>query len=364
MIRPAMLRRYLGAKFLTTIGGTFLFLCVLIFMVDFLEILRQASKNQNVPISKVIMITLLRLPSFTEILLSFAVLVGTIATLLVLSRKSELAVMRAGGLSIWQLLRPGIVVAFLIGVFAITVYNPLATYARGEAERLHAATFGREANFFLAQSGGLWLRQDGPDGPTVITANASGKRGLELHAVTFFQYGVGDVFKERVDGHSASLSDGHWVVLKAVVSRIGAEPERFDTYLVSTNLTPDRVQSALESVLSISFWDLPELIAIAEKTGIDAASYKMQYQLLWARPWLLAAMVFLGATVSLRSFRSGGIQTMVVVGMLGGIGLFLLVEVSRQVGVAGLVPAWVAVWVPVGVAGLLALTVLLHQEDG
>jgi lipopolysaccharide export system permease protein len=361
---PVILRRYLRAKFVTMIGGAFLFCCVLIFMIDFLEMLRQAGKSGSVQMSIVILITLLRLPAYTEILLAFAVLVGTIAALMSLSRKSELAVMRAGGLSVWQLLRPGLVLALLIGVVAVSIYNPLATAARTESERLFAVTYGRESNFLRAQSGGLWLRQDGSDGPTVITAGASTKRGLELHAVTLIQFDRSDAFIERVDGAIATLQEGYWLVTDAVVTRTGTEPERFSTYHVSTHLTPDRVQSALGSLLSQSFWELPELIEIAEKTGINAGPYRMQYALLVARPWLLAVMVVLAATVSLRSFRSGGIQTMVMLGLVGGIGLFLLVEISRQVGLAGLVPPWVAVWVPVGVAGLLATTVLLHQEDG
>jgi lipopolysaccharide export system permease protein len=50
--------------------------------------------------------------------------------------------------------------------------------------------------------------------------------------------------------------------------------------------------------------------------------------------------------------------------MVGGIGFFLLSEVSRQIGVAGLISPDAAVWVPIGLALLVSLTVLLHQEDG
>jgi lipopolysaccharide export system permease protein len=55
---------------------------------------------------------------------------------------------------------------------------------------------------------------------------------------------------------------------------------------------------------------------------------------------------------------------MVVTGMVGGIGFFLLTEVSRQVGVAGLVSATTAAWMPISLALLVSITVLLHQEDG
>jgi len=111
-------------------------------------------------------------------------------------------------------------------------------------------------------------------------------------------------------------------------------------------------------------WQLPSLIEVAERAGLSAARYRMQYAQLLSRPALLMAMVVLAATVSLRSFRSGGIQTMVIMGMVGGIGFFLLTEVSRQIGIAGLVSPTTAVWVPIGLALLVALTVLLHQEDG
>jgi lipopolysaccharide export system permease protein len=55
---------------------------------------------------------------------------------------------------------------------------------------------------------------------------------------------------------------------------------------------------------------------------------------------------------------------MLVSGMIGGFGFLLLAEVSRQVGVAGLVSPTAAVWAPVVGAILVSMTVLLHQEDG
>ena len=126
----------------------------------------------------------------------------------------------------------------------------------------------------------------------------------------------------------------------------------------------ERVEDALGSVIALSFWELPSLIELAEKAKLSSFRLRVQYEILLARPLLCAAMVLLAATVSLRSFRQGGIQTMVVAGMVGGIGFFLLTEVSRQIGLAGLVSAAVAVWTPVLIACLTAITVLLHQEDG
>ncbi len=355
---------YLTSRYLTAMLGTFLLCAVLIFMIDFVEVLRQSGKRGNVSAPTLIWMTLLRLPAYSELLLGFAVQVGAISALLMLNRKSELAVMRAAGMSVWQFLRPAMLVALVLGVLAITVYNPLAASARAEAERLFSEVFGREANFLQAQSSGAWLRQEGADGSSVINAHAAHKKGLELVGPMIIQFDKGGAFFERIDGELASLRDGYWEVANAVVTRIGHPPERFSSYLVSTYLSPERVRDALGTAISVSFWELPGIIEATEKAGLSASRFRIQYELLLSRPFLLLAMVLMGATVSLRSFRSGKIQSMVVYGMLGGFGFLLMAEVSRQIGVAGLVSPTLAVWTPVVVAVVVTATVLLHQEDG
>lgn len=359
-----MLSRYIAWRFLTAIIGAFVLCAGLIYMIDFVEMLRQAGKYGGASLGMIAWITLLRLPAYSEVLLTFAVLVGSIATFVNLARSSELAVMRAGGMSAWQFLWPGAVVAFVIGIFAVAVYNPVSAMARAEAERLHAEVFGRSSNFLRQQSGLPWMRQDGNDGPSVIWAASATDNGLKLIRVRILQFDRSHKFVERVNGREARLEDGHWIVSDGWVVRPGEAPQTFTSYAVPTYLSPDRVRDAMGSVRSLSFWELPTIIDLAERAGLASAPYHVQFQLLLSRPFLLVLMVLLAGTVSLKSFRSGGVQTMVVVGIVGGICFFLMVEVSRQVGVAGLVAPWVAVWVPILVAFAFASTIILHQEDG
>jgi lipopolysaccharide export system permease protein len=364
MFRGRRLRRYIAMRFLTAIVGTFVVCMALIFMIDLIELLRQARRAQQLSTWSLAWMTLLRLPSFSEILMPFATLVGSIAALLSLGRRSELAVMRAGGMSAWQFLRPGLTVSFVLGVLAVTLYNPLAATARAEAERLQAEAFGKDASLLQSFGSGSWLRQDGADGPSVMNARAVANQGLTLIGVTAFQYSTSGQFSERIDAEKASLGDGVWHLDKSWVSRAGREPEFHAAWTISTGLTRERAKDALGSEIAVSFWDLPGFIEVAEKAKLSASRFRIQYQLLLSRPFLMVVMVLLAATVSLRSFRSGGVQKMVVTGMLGGILFFLLTEVSRQIGMAGLAPPQLAIWVPLIFAGLVATTIIFHQEDG
>ncbi|MGI9523827.1 MAG: LPS export ABC transporter permease LptG [Hyphomicrobiaceae bacterium] len=358
------LRYYIVRQFATMVVVAFAICAILIFMIDFVELLREAGKGSDVGLGVLLWLAILRLPAYSEILLTFAVLVGSIASLLMMARKSELAVMRAGGLSAWGLISPCVIAALVLGVFSTTIYNPVAAAGRARAEVLFAEAFGKNSNFLRQSSGVPWLRQDSTDGPSVIAASAAAENGVSLLGVRIVQFDEQNRFVERIDAKRARLWDGFWLVEDGWVSRVGHAPKQFESFTVATYLSPERVKDAFGSIISLSFWELPTLIDVVERAGLSAAPYHVQYQLLWARPFLLAVMVLLAATVSLKSFRSGGIQTMVVFGMVGGIGFFLLAEVSRQVGVAGLVAPWVAVWVPVSVACLVSATVLLYQEDG
>jgi lipopolysaccharide export system permease protein len=364
LVTAHTLRRYVAKRFLLGIVGAFLVCACLIYMIDMIELLRISRRARDLSVSTLLWIGLLRLPAFAELLLAFAVLVGSIAALLSLNRRSELTVMRSAGMSVWQFLRPGLVVTFLFGVLAVTLFNPLAASARFEAERLVAEMFGVEAGLLAGKGEGAWLRQDGPDGESVLSARATANQGLNLSGVMAYLFDPKGRFIERIDAERAILHDHYWELQKAVVSRPLREAETFTTYSLSTRLTRESATEALGSEIAVSFWQLPALIEEAEKVKLSATKYRMQYAILLSRPALLIAMVILAATVSLRSFRSGGIQTMVLVGMVGGIGLFLLVEVSRQIGVTGVISPTLAVWAPIAVSLLVSLTVLLHQEDG
>jgi lipopolysaccharide export system permease protein len=364
MRRPRTLGRYIASRFLLGIVITFLLCSVLIFLIDFVELLRQTGRYGEVPVATLALIALLRLPAYAEYLISFAVLVGSIAALLQLSRRSELVVMRAGGMSVWQFLRPGILVALLLGALTATVFNPIAAAGRTAAESLFAEAFGKESNLLSSHSGTSWLRQDGADGQSVISAALASNRGLTLTGVTAFVFSPDGHFVERVDGARVDLREGFWEIRDAWIVRLGREPEKFNTYLLSTYLTPERVTDALGTLFSVSFWELPALIEVAEKAKLSSSRLRIQYEALMSRPLLCAAMVLLAATVSLGSFRAGGIQTMVIARRAGGFGFFLLSEVSRQIGVAGLAPPWAAIWLPVVLVLVVSATVLLHQEDG
>ncbi len=360
------LARYFSLRFLVAMLAVFALCCLLIFFVDFIEMLRRAGKyQQDISAFVLLGITLMRLPSFSELTLPFAVLIGSIVVFLMLSRSSELVVVRAAGISVWQFTLPAVMVAFVLGILFVLAYNPMAAYARAEAEQLYSSAFGRDDESLIASArGGAWLREDGVDGPSVVHAGQVLDQGLDLRDVTVFEYDRKNNLEERVAAKQARLKNGRWELTDAWISAVGQQPEFHHDYLISTYLSPTQVRDSLGTVMAVSFWDLPNFIEIAKKAGLPATQYQVQYQLLLSRPFLLATMVLIAATCSLRAFRFGSVQLKAVAGLAAGFGFFIFSEVSRNFAESGLTSAAAAAWVPVIISASIAITFLLYTEDG
>jgi lipopolysaccharide export system permease protein len=310
-------------------------------------------------------ISAFRVPQLSERILPFAVLVGAMSCYLTLSRRLELVVARAAGVSAWQFVAPAMVAAFLFGTLATTLYNPLAAVLHERSKRLEAEMMGElPASAMRESSGGFWVRQKSGDGAAIINAKSSRGQGSQLGVVSAYTFDSSGQFHQRIEAKSATLEDGYWRFEDARIYASGNPPVVQDSYRLSTSLTPEQVRESFATPETVPFWQLPFYIDMAERAGLGAAGYRLQYQQLLSRPFLLTAMVLLAASVSLRFFRFGGVQKMILGGISAGFLLFVLSKFTEDMSKSELMSPVMAAWIPVLVGSLTGFVVLLHQEDG
>ena len=357
------LARYFGMRFLNTVLLVFAGIFVLVALIDYIELMRRAADIPNVPAILVAKTSLFRVPQVTERILPFCILIGAMSCYLNLSRRLELVVARSAGMSAWQFVAPALIVAFLFGVFATAVYNPISALLQERSKRFEAELFGQ--NNSGAQSGGpFWLGQKTENGQAIINATSSRDQGVSLFGVTIFTFDNAGQFHQRIEARSAVLEPGVWRLLNARVYELKKLPLDLAEFRLQTSLSPEQVRESFATPETVPFWELPLYIQIAEHAGLGAAGYRLQFQKLLARPFFLAAMVFLAAAVSLRFFRFGGIQKMVLSGVAAGFLLYILQKVTEDLSKADLMHPVAAAWLPVLVGGLTGFMALLYQEDG
>src|ERR1700730_11622891 len=290
------LSRYFGFRFLKSVVGSFFGVVALAGMIDYVELLRRGSDWPKATAFVLAEISLFRVPQLSERILPFAVLVGAMSCYLALSRRLELVVARAAGVSAWQFVAPAMIAAFLFGVVATTVYNPIAALLHERSKRLEADMLGENLSALQGSTSGFWVRQKSADGSAIINANSSREQGAELGGVSVFTFDSEGHFQTRIEAKSATLQQGYWLLDDARVYANGKAPDIEDSYRLATNLTLEQVRESFATPETVPFWQLPTYIEMADHAGLGAAGYRLQYQLLLARPFLLAAMVLLAAS--------------------------------------------------------------------
>ena len=310
-------------------------------------------------------ISLFRVPQLAERIMPFAVLVGAMSCYLTLSRRLELVVARAAGVSAWQFVAPAMIAAFLFGTVAttFTTRSPrTCTSARNASKpRCMGELPPRHCRKVQAASG---CARRAPTARPSLTPSRAASRALSSAASASTPSMAPAISRSGSRQRVRRWSKATGGLTTHASIRAAARPLVQETYRLGTNLTPEQVRESFATPETVPFWQLPSYIELADRAGLVAAGYRLQYHLLLARPFLLAAMVLLAASVSLRFFRFGGVQKMVLSGISAGFLLFVLSKVTEDMSKSELMSPVLAAWIPVLVGSLTGFVALLHQEDG
>jgi lipopolysaccharide export system permease protein len=358
------LGRYFAGRFVVAALGVFASIFLLLVLVDYIEMVRKTSSLASASPIMVAETSLFRVPQLLEKMMPFCVLIGAMTCYLALSRRLELVVARAAGVSAWQFIAPALASALILGVIATTGYNPMSASLRELSKRMEAELFGNSGGGGIQDASGFWINQSNSDGQMIINAARSEKQGVRLTGLTLFRFDSENRFKERIEAREAKLEEGRWVFKGVQRFTLNAPPVEQPTLEVATSLTPAQVRNSFSTPETVSFWQLPTYIRSSESSGFATAGYRLQYHKLLALPFLLAAMVMVAASVSLRFFRFGGVQKMVLSGVGAGFLLYVLSKVTEDLSKAELMHPIAAAWLPVIVGGLTGFVALLFQEDG
>jgi lipopolysaccharide export system permease protein len=358
------LGRYFAGRFVVAALGVFAAIFVLLVLVDYIEMVRKTSGLTDVSAIAVAETSLFRVPQLLEKMMPFCILIGAMTCYLALSRRLELVVARAAGVSAWQFIAPALASAIILGLLATTAYNPMSANLRELSKRMEAELFGNAPGGGVQDAAGFWINQINSDGQAIINAARSEQQGARLTGLTVFRFDNNDQFKERIEAQQATLEEGQWLFKSVRRYTLNGPPVDQDTFTLATSLTAAQVRNSFSTPETVSFWQLPGYIRSSESSGFATAGYRLQYHKLIAQPFLLAAMVMLAASVSLRFFRFGGVQKMVLSGVGAGFLLYVLSKVTEDLSKAELMHPIASAWLPVCVGGLTGFLALLYLEDG
>lgn len=365
MILPLYIARRFASMFLRVLL-VFFGIMILIDIIDHLRVF----SGKDIGLDVAARLALMNVPESLYRVLPLIMIMSAIALFLGLARSSELVVVRAAGRSGLRFLVAPLAVALIIGLFTISVLNPLVAATSREYERLLVSYgLGGGSALSVADSG-LWLRQGAEDGQTVIQAARANLDGTELFSVTFLTFNADGLPLTRIEADSAHLIPGAWAMSNAKTWNLTAPNPEATASLqalgatLPSDLTVDRIRDSFGTPSAIPFWQLSSYIEGLEKAGFSARAHRLWLQMELAQPLLMAAMVLIAAGFTMRHVRFGKTGTMVLFAILTGFAVFFLRNFSQSLGANGQIPILLAAWSPPVASVLMSIGLLLHLEDG
>src|SRR5215469_11319801 len=167
------LGRYFAGRFVISALGVFVGIFVLLVLVDYIEMVRKTSGLVEASALMVAETSLFRVPQLLEKMMPFCILVGAMTCYLALSRRLELVVARAAGVSAWQFIAPALAAAILLGVLATVAYNPVSANLRELSKRMEAELLNGAPDGGVQDASGFWLNQVTADGQVIMNAARS-----------------------------------------------------------------------------------------------------------------------------------------------------------------------------------------------
>jgi lipopolysaccharide export system permease protein len=339
-----LLRTYIVKALLRGVATVLAVLVAVTFVIEFVGQLNDVGTG-DYGLQQAVAYIGLRVPRTIFTMLPIAALIGALLSLGNLAVHRELIVMRASGVSSWQLLSAVGLAGFILAAIMVLLGESLAPSLGAYASEMRTRAMHEEIAVG-AKGQATWLRE----GDLIV--------GLRRHAgdlgygggVLMFDLGPDQSLKEVARAESAILdSANRWVLSNYAETSFDERGVTTRTERVSSEahgLNPDLLEL---SVVREDMLDTPSLvryIGYLRANDLDAHRYLVAY---WSRLSNVASvivMTVLALPFVFGGLRSAGAGSRLVVGLIIGLTYYVAGEVLTSAGeVYGLDPLLIA-WAP------------------
>ena len=322
-----ILDRYIGQTVLISIVSVVVVILSLFVLISFVNEFEKIGRAEYT-VWQAILYVGLNIPQTVYEIFPMAALLGTMVGLGILSKNSEMVVIRASGVSRLRIsmavIKSALLLVVLVVIIGEAVAPPAIQYAKQTRIKALASQLSLNTGF------GLWAR----DGKTFInvrnvdndgrlvdinlyTLNDNGELSQQLHAAT-----------ARYDGSAWQLQS----VTQSQISHSGITQTNLLTLEWQTLLDPELVGIVSLEPTNLAVWKLYEYIRYLRRNGLESEQYELA---LWNKlfaPFTILAMVLVAVPFIFGSQRQTSIGLQIVIGFMVGVVFYIANQLAGQIG--------------------------------
>ncbi len=327
--------------FLTILAG----ILIVYVCIDFLQ---KADRfiSHKAGIAQVVSYFLYSIPAMASSALPIAALIAALLSLGNLSRHNEIIAMRAGGMSLAEIIKPVIVGGVLISCLAFVNNEFIMPRATARANHIRNVEIEKKQQRVVFQQRKLWLR--GPDNSIANIDLVSPDRS-EMLGINIYKMDADYNVRERITADSLSWENGSWRLKnsrKFIISGAGIEARSADGEVFNIVDNPSDLGMIAKSSEEMSFTELWDYVRRLKMSGYKAARYEVDLHSKLAFPLSSLLMVLIATPLSIQKVRSGGFGKGIAIAVLIAFIYWAVMSIGTALGRSGALPpiegAWLA----------------------
>ncbi len=366
---PIILYKYFTKDLFKYFLYALVFLIILIFFIDLVELFRRSSNKVGVNyVMKANFIDLIAMASLKILgniqkILPFAALIGSIACFNQWRKKNYYIISKSSGISLWKILSPALVSFFFVGLFSIIILSPFSTLLNKKYENLQTLFFG-EVNVqkFSFDTKGFWIKYTTESKNLIINSNKIDEKTNTLFDVNVFEYDNYKFFKKKIRARKGKFTDRKLILYD--IKSIDANSKVLDlkTYSYAINFDSSQLNVATKNPDRIFLFDFPYYIIKMKSFGLNISKHLVHFFKLICQPFLIISMILLSASLMLRSSERQVEVGIVSLSLVVGFSLYFIGDFIFALGYSEKIPPLLAGFGPT-LIGLFSGCYLISDID-
>lgn len=349
-----MLSKMLFLRFVMILFGISAFVVTL----DVVTYSESILKLHNDDMSAIGQYALLRLPGILSAFMGLSFLLAALLMLTEISHHSELVAIWSAGVSQFKMIAMLLPVAILFGAVNFFLSDRAVPSV---APTLHEWGIGDYSGKQLSvgEKDPIWMRS----GNDVLRAVESNADATRLRDLIIFRRDADGLLVEQIMADSAVLQDGRWILSNVVIYyRNNVPPSRVERMIYSALLRPAAAGTRSGDPEEMSVEDLGYFIENAGFGIRPAHVYSTWLHKRFSLALVGVLMLMIAIPLAGRHRRGGGLGVLFAVGIGMGFAFFVFDGISMTMGELGLLPSWMAAWLPILIFSLTSGAIAFRYE--
>jgi lipopolysaccharide export system permease protein len=356
--RYRTLQQYVIREFLKIFALSLSSLILIYAVVLFFQKMNLFTKH-SAPFYLIFVYLFYKIPEVTiEWILPYAILLATLLTLGTFSRHSEVTAMKAGGVSLYRITFPLVLLALLISFISFIGNEYLIPITYHKTKYLLDVKVRKEKSVGSFKNYKIWYRSD----HRIMNIQLLDTQLKTLNGFTLYQFNDRFQCTKRIDAREVKWEENRWWLYDGTVRDFGEGN--------STEITPFEIMEFdlgedWESLQRIgryseemSYEELLTYIRKIQAAGYNATRYLVDLYSKLSTPLLNLIMVLIGIPFALKTSRSGGVALSIGISVMIGFAYAVIFYIFISFGKSGVLHPFIACWFPTiffGLAGMFTL---------